>query len=133
MHGVFYQAVRHVRVDGTGFLVTDRVRHPAAGRATRRAAVRMLAGSALLLAVAAAVLGVEQVRDTRVHQRVYLLHASLGTVIVEIRPAHARRGTAARDTGAQLRPHHRAAHNGAKVLVIGNPVGFQVLDPVAVR
>ena len=89
--------------------------------------------AALLLAVTPAILRVEKVRDTRVHQGVYLLHASLGRVIVEIRPAHARRGTAAGNAGAQLRSHYRAAHNRTKVLVIGNPVRFHVLDLVAVR
>ena len=132
VHGVFYQAVRHVRVDGTGFLVADRVRHPAARRAASSAAVRMLAGSALLLAVATAVLGIEQVGNTRVHQRVYLLHASLGGVIMEIRPAHARRSAAAGNAGAQLRSHHRTAHNRTKVLVIRHPVGLQILDLVRV-
>ena len=42
---------------------------------------------------ATAISCVKQVRDTRVHQRVYLLHTALNRVIMKVDPVHAgRRG-----------------------------------------
>ena len=129
---VVYHRVRHVRVYLRRFFVADGVRHAVPGRAARHAAVRVLARAALLLAVPATVLGVEQVGDAEVHQRVDLLHAALLAVIVEVRPGQARGRTAAGDAGAQLRAHDAAAHHRTQVLVVGHPVGFHVLYLVAV-
>ena len=68
-----------------------------------------------------------------VYKRQDLLHASLDTVIVEVRPRKARSRAPARDAGAELRTHYAAAHNRTKVLVIGNPVGLHILNLVGVR
>ena len=78
--------------------------HAANGRAVRvhrvlHAYLRCAAGRAhigvrtrttLHLAVPASVLGKEKVGDVIVHKTVYLLHASLGRVVVEVGPRHAR-------------------------------------------
>ena len=92
----------------------------------------MLARAALFLTVTTAIGGVEEVGDTGVHQRVNLLHAALYRVIMEVGPAHARRGAAAGDTGAELGTDDRTAHDRTKVLVIGYPVRLHVLDPVGI-
>ena len=131
--GVFYQAVRHIRVDGGGFLIADRVRHPAAGSTTRSTVVRVRARAALFLAVTTTVLRVEKIRDARVHKGINLLHTALDTVIVEISPGHARRSAPAGNAGAKFGTDNTAAHNGTQVLVIRHPFGFHILDPVTVR
>ena len=51
---------------------------------------------------------------------------------MEVRPRKARRRAAARDAGTQFGSHDRTANNSAKMLVVGNPVRFHVLDLVAV-
>ena len=127
------KTVRDVGVDAACFLITDRIRHAAACRAAGGTVVRVATCTALLLAVTTTILRVEQVRDARVHQSIDLLHTPLDTVIVEICPRKARSRAAARDAGTELRAHDRTANNSAKVLVVGNPVGFHVLDLVAVR
>ena len=131
--GVFYQAVRHIWVDGGGFLVADRVRHPTARRAARSTVVRVRARAALFLAVTTTVLRVEKIRDARVHKGINLLHTALDTVIVEVRPAHACGSAATGYASTEFGTDNAAAHNGAQMLVVGNPVGFQVLYLVAVR
>ena len=48
----------------------------------------MLPGTALFLHVTATVTCIAQVSDAAVHQSVDLLHATLLTVIMEVRPRH---------------------------------------------
>ena len=132
VHDTVDKRVRNVGIDTVCLFVTDGIGHAARSGAAGDAVVRMLATTTLFLAVTTAILRIKQVGDTRVHQRVNLLHPALDRVIMEVGPAHARGSAAAGDTGAQLAADDAAADNRTKMLVVGNPVGFHVLDPVGV-
>ena len=132
MHQIFNQRIRDFVVDGIRFIVADGVCHPVFCRSTRCPVIVVLTGTALFLHVPTPVLCIAQVRDAAVHQRVYLLHATLLAVIVEVRPRHAGSGRAAGYAGAQLAAHYRTAHNGTQMLLIGHPIRFHVLYLVAV-
>ena len=71
------------------------VLHADLGGTAGRARIGVLTRTALCLAVSSSILGKEQVGDVVVHQAVYLLHAALHTVIVEVGPRHARGRAAA--------------------------------------
>ena len=102
------------------------------GRSTRCPVIVMLTGTALFLHVPTPVLCIAQVRDAAVHQGIYLLHATLLAVIVEVRPCHACRGRSSGYAGTQLAAHYRTAHNGTQMFLIGHPIRFHVLYLVAV-
>ena len=96
------------------------------------AVVVVLSGTALLLHIPAPIPCIAQVRDAAVHQGIYLLHATLLAVIVEVRPGHACRGRSSGYAGTQLATHYRTAHNGTQMFLIGHPIRFHVLYLVAV-
>ena len=66
------------------------------------------------------------------HQRVYLLHATLGTVIVEVCPRHTTRRAAAGNGCTQFGTDDRRADYGTEMFVVGHPFRLHVLYPVAV-
>ena len=126
------QRIRDFVVDGIRFIIADGVCHPVFCRPTRCSVVGMLSGTALFLHVPAPIPCIAQVRDAAVHQRIYLLHTPLLAVIVEVRPGHACRGRSSGYAGTQLTAHHRTAHNGTQMFLIGHPIRFHVLYLVAV-
>ena len=88
-----HDGIRDLVVYFIRFIITDRILHTVTCRTARYAVVRMLTASALFLAVTTPITGIKQVRDTRVHQCVYLLHTTLLAIIMEVDPVHAgRRG-----------------------------------------
>ena len=101
-------------------------------RSARYSIVIMLPGTALFLHVPAPVPCIAQIRNAAVHQRIYLLHAPLLAVVVEVRPGHASGCIGAGYASTQLAAHHRTAHNGTQMLLIGHPIRFHVLYSVAV-
>ena len=101
-------------------------------RSTRYSIVIMLPGTALFLHVPATVPCIAQIRNAAVHQRIYLLHAPLLAVVVEVRPGHASGCIGTGYAGTKLAAHHRTAHNGTQMLLIGHPIRFHVLYLVAV-
>ena len=93
----------------------------------------MLTTSALALHIEPTVFGVTQIGDAVVHECVYLLHASLGTVIVEVGPTHACDSGATRYGGTELVADGRCADHGTKMLGIKVPFRLHVLDFIAIR
>ena len=90
---IVHKRVRYLVVYFIRSIITDRILHAVARRTARYAVVCMLTASALFLAVTTPITGIKQVRDTRVHQCVYLLHTTLLAIIMEVDPVHAgRRG-----------------------------------------
>ena len=132
MHQAVNQRIRDFVVNDIRFIVADGVCHPVFGRSACCAVIVMLTGTALFLHIPAPVLCIAQVRDAAVHQRIYLLHTPLLAVVVEVRPGHACRGRSSGDAGTQFTAHHRTAHNGTQMLLIGHPIRFHVLYLVAV-
>ena len=132
MHQAVNQRIRDFVVDDIRFVIADGVCHSMVGRSTRCPVIVMLTGTALFLHVPTPVLCIAQVRDAAVHQGIYLLHATLLAVIVEVRPCHACRGRSSGYAGTQLAAHYRTAHNGTQMFLIGHPIRFHVLYLVAV-
>ncbi len=127
VYEVLYHGVRYVRIYGFGSLVAHGIGHAVFHGATDCAVVGVGAGSALLLGIPATVFGVEEVGDAEVHHRVYLLHAALGAVIVEVGPGHACQCVFAGNGRSELAVDLGGADNGAQMFVIVVPVGFHVL------
>jgi len=132
VHAIVHDAVRNAAVHAGRLFVPDGVPHTAACRAARRAVIRVLSRTTLLLRVPAPIEGEEQVRDARVHQRVYLLHTPLYRVVMEVRPCHARRRATTSYRRPQLRADDRRAHHRAQMLVVGHPLRLHILYPRAV-
>ena len=106
MHQAVNQRIRDFVVDDIRFVIADGVCHSMVGRSTRCPVIVMLTGTALFLHVPTPVLCIAQVRDAAVHQGIYLLHATLLAVIVEVRPGHACRGRSSGDAGTQFASHY---------------------------
>ena len=132
VHETVYETVRNAAVHTGSFFVSDGVPHAPCRRAARRAGVRVLPRSALFLSVPASVPGVEEVGNAGVHQRVYLLHATLNTVIMKVRPSHARSRAAAGYRCTQLGTDDRRADYGTEMLVVRHPLRLHVLYPCAI-
>ena len=84
VHQTVNQRIRDFVVDGIRFIVADGVCHPMLCRSACCAVVVVLSGTALLLHVPAPVPCIAQIRNAAVHQRIYLLHAPLLAVVVEV-------------------------------------------------
>ncbi len=127
-----HYGIRDLVVYFIRFIITDRILHPINGCTARGTVIRMLTASALFLAVTTAISRIKQVRYTRVHHSVYLLHATLLAVKMKVDPVHIRRRGISCYTGTKLASDHAAAHHGTKMFLVGHPVGFHVLNLVAV-
>ena len=121
------KTARDVGIDAVRLLVADGVLHTASGSAAGLATVGVLARAALLLNILTAVFSVHQVGYTRVHQGVYLLHASLYAVIVEVGPAHTRGRGSAADDAAQPVTDYGTADDSAKVFIVMVPLRLHIL------
>ena len=132
VHQTVNQRIRDFVVDGIRFIVADGICHPMLCRPACCSVVGMLSGTALFLHVPTPVPCIAQIRNAAVHQRIYLLHAPLLAVIVEVRPGHACRGRSSGYAGTQLAAHYRTAHNSTQMLFVGHPIRFHVLYLVAV-
>ena len=132
MHQAVNQRIRDFVVDDIRFIIADGVCHTMLGSASRYSIVVMLSGTALFLHVPSSVTGIAQVRDAAVHQSIYLLHATLLAVIVKVCPRHTAGCGVSCNASTQLASHHRAAHYGTQMFLIGHPIRFHVLYLVAV-
>ena len=66
----------------------------------------MLSGTALFLHVTTTVTRIAQVRNTAVHQCIYLLHTTLLAVVVEVCPRHTAGSIIAGYTRTKLTAHY---------------------------
>ena len=100
VHGVYAHQLWGVGLvprpcTGGGVVLVDGVLHADGHRPVLWLGITRLAIAALPLAVGRTVFGIEEVGDVFVHLVVYLLHTTLGTVVVEVGPCqvgHARCG-----------------------------------------
>ena len=127
-----YKRICYFIIDGKRCIITDSVLHAITGRTTRDTITIMLPRTALFLHVTAAITCIAQVRNTAVHQGIYLLHTPLLAVIMKVRPRHTAGCIITGYTRTQFAAHYTAAYYRTKMFVIAHPVRFHILDLVAV-